>query len=143
MVGKEKALWSNKTGVHTMKVTEAVTELPKVKPEVVAAQIHDGTSDAIQIRLEGTRLMVLADGDEEVILDPNYKLGTVYNVTIEAAKSRVVVFYNGAGKADLAVTGTTWYFKAGAYTQSNTSKGDKATAQGQVVITSLAVTHTQ
>ena len=42
MKGKEKALWSNKTGVHTMKVTEAVTELPKVKPEVVAAQIHDG-----------------------------------------------------------------------------------------------------
>ena len=41
------------------------------------------------------------------MLDPNYKLGTVYNVTIEAAKSRVVVYYNGAKKADLAVTGTT------------------------------------
>jgi hypothetical protein len=33
------------------------------------------------------------------------------------------------------------YFKAGAYTQSNTSKGDAADAYGEVIIRSLQVTH--
>ena len=33
------------------------------------------------------------------------------------------------------------YFKAGCYTQSNTSKGDASTAYGEVVIYSLSVKH--
>jgi Alginate lyase len=144
MNGQKKAAWSNKSGVHTLKMNAAVTELPKVKPELVTAQIHDGKSDVMQIRHEGSRLMVqYADGKKEVTLDPNYKLGTAYDVTIEATKSRVQVYYNGAKKFDLPLKGSTWYFKAGAYLQSNTSKGDKPTAIGQVVLNSLTVTHSK
>jgi hypothetical protein len=33
------------------------------------------------------------------------------------------------------------YFKASAYTQSNTSKGDEPTAYGEVIIYDLSVTH--
>lgn len=60
MNGQEKAAWSNMSGVHTLKVAEAVTELPAVKPETVTAQIHDGNDDVMQIRLpvEGSHLMV-------------------------------------------------------------------------------------
>jgi alginate lyase len=40
MNGQELASWSNTTGTHTLRLREAVTLLPAVKPHVVAAQIH-------------------------------------------------------------------------------------------------------
>ena len=55
MNGQEKASWSNTAGTHTMRVREAVTRLPAVKPHVVAAQIHDAEDDVIEVRLEGQR----------------------------------------------------------------------------------------
>ena len=144
MNGQQKAAWSNTTGVHTLNVTEAVTELPPTKPETVTAQIHDGNDDVLQIRLEGPRLIVQYDnGAKDVTLDPNYTLGTRYEVKIVAADGHVQISYNGTPKAELPLTGTSWYFKAGAYVQSNTSTGDAATAAAQVVIYSLTVTHTQ
>jgi hypothetical protein len=142
MNGQHKAAWSNTTGVHTLRVTEAVTELPEAKPETVTAQIHDGSDDVLQIRLEGPRLMVqYDDGAKDVTLDPNYQLGTPYEIQIVAAEGHVQISYNGAQKADLPLAGSGWYFKAGAYLQSNTGKGEKASAVGQVVIYSLTVTH--
>ena len=40
----QKAGWSNPTGTHTLSLRQAVTQLPKVKPQVVTAQIHDEES---------------------------------------------------------------------------------------------------
>ena len=69
---------------------QAVTHLPDAKPEAVAAQIHDANDDVLQIRLEGTRLLVqYDDGKKQVELDPNYTLGTRYTLTITAADRRV------------------------------------------------------
>jgi len=142
MNGTEEAAWSNGSGTHTLRATEAVTELPESKPELVTAQIHGGDDDVMQIRLEGSRLMVqYADGAEHITLDPDYRLGTPYDIEIVAAASSVRVGYNGELKAELPLSGSTWYFKAGAYVQSNPTKGDTATAAGQVVIYSLEVDH--
>jgi len=144
MAGEQEAKWSNGSGTHTLRATEAVTELPPSKPEVVAAQIHGGDDDVLQIRLEGSHLMVqYADGAEQVTLDPDYQLGTPYDIEIVAADNSVQVGYNGVVKADLPLSGSTWYFKAGAYVQSNPSKGDATTAAGQVIIYSLEVIHDQ
>jgi hypothetical protein len=144
MAGEQEAKWSNGSGTHTLRATEAVTELPPSKPEVVAAQIHGGDDDVLQIRLEGRHLMVqYADGAEQVTLDPDYQLGTPYDIEIVAADNSVQVGYNGVVKADLPLSGSTWYFKAGAYVQSNPSKGDATTAAGQVIIYSLEVIHDQ
>jgi hypothetical protein len=52
MNGDEMASWSNRTGTHTLSVRQAVTELPKAKPELVTAQIHDAESDVMEVRLE-------------------------------------------------------------------------------------------
>ena len=143
MKGAQEAAWSNQSGTHTLRATEAVTELPDAKPELVTAQIHGGDDDIMQIRLEGTHLMVqYGDGTKQVSLDPDYRLGTPYELEIVAATGGVRVSYNGEQKADLPLSGNTWYFKAGAYVQSNPSKGDADTAAGQVVIYSLEVTHT-
>jgi Alginate lyase len=142
MNGTEEAAWSNGSGTHTLRATEAVTELPESKPELVTAQIHGGDDDVLQIRLEGSHLMVqYADGAEQVTLDPDYRLGTPYDIEIVAAANSVQVGYNGEPKAELPLAGKTWYFKAGAYVQSNPTKGDAGGAAGQVIIYSLEVDH--
>jgi hypothetical protein len=142
MNGSEKASWSNTTGSHTLDVCEAITKVPTTKPEVVAAQIHDDKDDVLQIRLEGQTLMVqYADGKSEAVIDPAYKLGTPYNVRIIAADSRVDVYYNGQKKAELPLSGSGWYWKVGAYVQSNSSKGDGAEAVGEVTVYSLKCVH--
>ena len=125
-----------------MTARQAVTALPKAKPEIVSAQIHGGDDDVMQVRLEGARLVVqYDDGKSEIVMDPNYKLGTIFDVKIVAADGRVRVSYNGVQKAEIKQSGSGWYFKSGSYLQSNTSKGDKPNAEGTVVIYSLKVTH--
>ena len=141
MFGSEKASWDGRKGRHTMEIVQAITETPKEKPDVIAGQIHGTSDDLMQIHLSGNRLTVkYADGQKFVDLDPDYKLGTMFAVKIESAGGRVKVWYNGQQKADLPISSSTSYFKAGVYTNSNPSKGDKS-GEGQVVIRSLGVRH--
>ena len=143
MNGQEQASWSNTAGTHVLRVREAVTQLPAVKPHVVAAQIHDADDDVIEVRVEGRRLLVqYNDGDDDATLDPAYALGTPYDLEIVAADGHIRVSYNGTQKADIVTTGSGWYFKAGSYVQSNLSRGDAPDAQGQVVLYALKVEHT-
>jgi alginate lyase len=142
MNGSAKAAWSNTRGTHTLTARQAITALPTAKPEIVSAQIHGGDDDVMQVRLEGTKLVVqYDDGKSEIVMDPKYKVGTVFDVKIVAAGGRILVSYNGAQKAEIKQSGSGWYFKSGSYLQSNTSKGDKPNAEGTVVIYSLKVTH--
>jgi len=143
MDGAKKASWSNTRGTHTLSVRQAVTALPKAKPDVVTAQIHDSSDDVMEIRLEGKQLIAqYNDGRTNITLDPSYSLGDIYDLKIVASGGRIQVFYNGAKKVDVALAGSGWYFKSGSYVQSNTSKGDKADAVGTVVVYQLGVTHT-
>jgi poly(beta-D-mannuronate) lyase len=142
MNGSEKASWSNTTGTHVLRVRQAVTKLPEVKPHVVTAQIHDADDDVIEVRLEGRHLLVeYDDGDHEVTLDGAYVLGTPYDLEITAAGGRVRVSYNGKRMADIDKRGSGWYFKTGSYVQSNPRRGDAPDARSQVVLYSLRVRH--
>jgi Alginate lyase len=143
MDGSRLAGWSNTQGTHTLTVREAVTTLPSAKPDVVTAQIHDSSDDVMEVRLEGSKLIAqYNDGRTDVTLDSHYELGTPYDLTITASGGRIRVYYNGAKKLDIAKRGSGWYFKAGSYVQSNTSKGDKASTVGVVVIYRVTATHT-
>jgi hypothetical protein len=147
MNGTEKAAWSNRTGTHTLSVRQAVTELPKAKPELVTAQIHDEESDVMEIRLEGKRLIAQYGGDDkggkkEFLLDQDYTLGTPYDLRLVATDGRIDVVYNGKPAGSIAQSGSGWYFKTGSYLQSNTEKGDAADAVGKVVLYQVGVTHT-
>lgn len=147
MDGDRLASWSSKSGVHQMSLTQAITHLPVKKPHVVAGQIHDAKDDVLMVRLEGEHLFVERDGDNVGTLDDHYALGTTFKVTLQASKSGITVYYAKTPTAARVkvkvpgVTGTGWYFKAGCYTQSNTSKGDAADAYGEVVICALTVSH--
>jgi hypothetical protein len=143
MRGEEKAAWSNTEGVHTLESRQAITKVPPVRPEVSATQIHDGGDDVMQIRLEGSTLVAqYADGAEQVVIDPAYRLGTPYDLRIVAADGRITVFYNGEQRAEIQRSGSSWYFKVGAYTQSNPERGDHPDALAEVVVYSLRIEHT-
>jgi Alginate lyase len=143
MDGAKKASWSNTSGTHVMELREAFVALPVAKPDVVGAQIHDTESDVIEVRLEGARLLVKNGADNsDIVMDPDYVLGTPYDLRIVAAGGHITVFYNGVQKADILRSGAEWYFKAGSYVQSNLTRGDQPDAVGTVVISALKVTHT-
>ena len=138
MNGTEKAAWDSTAGTHTLDVCEAITKTPTAKPEVVSAQIHDTEDDVLQIRLEGTTLSVqYDDGKGEAVLDPAYRLGTPFRVTIVVTADGIAVSYNGEHKTDIKTSGSGWYWKVGAYVQSNPSKGEAPDAVGEVVVYSL------
>lgn len=142
MEGGKLASWSNEAGTHTLEVRQAVTQLPKAKPEVVTAQIHDTKSDVMEVRLEGQQLIGrYADGKQDFVIDPSYVLGTPYDLKIVATGGRIDVWYNGDHAGGLQQTGSGWYFKTGSYLQSNTDRGDKADAVAKVVLYSVGVTH--
>lgn len=150
------AAWSTSSGTHTMTMTQRATHLPVVKPELVMGQIHNADSAN-----SGPELLIVVYGpplkdpskikliafyywaNTQIVLDPDYKLGTWYDLKIVASNGYVDVYYNGVLKAHqpLAITGC--YFKAGVYGQSNTNTGDQPTAYSQVEIKghSLGVVH--
>jgi Alginate lyase len=146
MSGDKPASWSNRSGTHTLTVRQAVTRLPTAKPELVTAQIHDSESDVMEIRLEDKRLIAQyggADkgGKKEFVVDPDYALGTAYDLRIVAAGGHIDVWYNDKRVGDIAQSGSGWYFKTGSYLQSNTDKGDAPNAVGKVVLYQVEVTH--
>jgi poly(beta-D-mannuronate) lyase len=138
--GKE-ASWSNTSGRHELTITQAVIHLPAVKPHVVAGQIHDDKDDIVTVRLEEHHLFVERNGDELVTLESQYELGTVFTIRFVAFDGHIEVYYNGELKADIAKKFSGGYFKAGCYTQSNESRGDKPDAYGAVLIYDVAIKH--
>jgi poly(beta-D-mannuronate) lyase len=143
MNGSANAAWDSTVGTNTMQVTEAITEVTPVKPDMVSAQIHDTESDVVEIKLvSGTLSAYWNDGKTKATLQANYVLGTVFTVKLVATSAGVQVIYNGDLMATVPATGSGWYFKSGAYLQSNVAKGDAPNAMGEVIIYDLSVTHT-
>jgi len=153
MNGGTGAAWGTADGhVHTMTLRESITHVPDVKREVVAGQIHDSRDDVIEIRysqnykVPGKNYLFVEASESGTsrdlgALDDHYVLGIPFDLKIEAANGMINVWYNGLLKVGYPRTSTGDYFKAGAYTQSNTSKGDLPSAYGEVVIHNLVVTH--
>jgi hypothetical protein len=142
MINGKKAEWDGKSGTHTMELDQAITRTPRTKPDVIAGQIHGGDDDVMQIHLSGRKLTVkYADGDKDVVLDPAYELGKRFRVKIQASSGKVKVWYNGKLAADLPVSASKSYFKAGAYVNSNPDKGADPDDVGQVVIYGLKISH--
>lgn len=137
-----EASWSDKTGNNILTTRQAITHEPVVKPEVVSAQIHNGSDDVIQIFLQGNKLYVRYNNDNSLaLMDANYVLGTPYDLVINASGGHIKVSYNGVQKLDWSKSGSGYYFKEGSYCQSNVSKGDAPDAYCEVEVYSLAVTH--
>jgi poly(beta-D-mannuronate) lyase len=141
--GSQPASWSTTSGTSTMTLRAAVTHLTAAKPQVTVAQIHDSSDDVLVIRLDGPHhLYAEHNGTDYGDLDNGYVLGTPFTAQLTASGGHIRISYNGVSTVDYPVSSSGDYFKAGCYTQSNTSKGDAASAYAEVVIYRLDVTHT-
>ena len=163
--GDANCNWSNKSGTHTLRITQRVTHLPPKVPRVVVGQIHDPRDEVVMIRVDGSSILAEAsypdpayeDGRKvQKPLKTGYRLGTYFTIRISAGPTGVAVFYN-EGKSDAKnawfadrvsrntsedkTTGDGWYFKAGMYLQTNTAKGDAPTEYGEGVIANLSISH--
>lgn len=141
--GRKGAAWSTTQGRHTMMYTAAITGVPVAKPHVVAGQVHDANDDVIMVRLERRHLFVEGGGNNLGTLDEDYELGTPFDVIMDASGGRVRVYFNGESSPRVDIERKTdgCYFKLGAYTQSNPSKGDNDDAYGEVIVSKLAIHH--
>jgi len=142
LTGDSLSSWTMNQGTHEMIWTCAVTNLPKVKPQVVVGQIHDGEDDVIEIRHTGDYVEVIHDNFYYGKLISGYKLGDVYTASITVRKGIISVF---AGQTTILIStaqkAKNCYFKMGCYTQSNISKGDHHDDYGEVKLYALRVTH--
>ena len=133
-----KAEWSTEDpNLHTMVLKLAVTATPKVKPHVVCAQIHNAEPDLMMVRLEGKKLFVERKPLGDVFLTRNYELGTFILLRIQAGQGRIKLWIDNELAMDWPVVAEGCYFKAGCYTQSNPSRGDRKGAYGEVIISTL------
>jgi poly(beta-D-mannuronate) lyase len=139
--GEDLASWSTTSGTHTMEITQKITHLPEEKDHVVVGQIHDADDDVIVFRLEGSKLFIDENGEDGPTLTSNYELGTVFTVKFVVKNGGVKCYYNDEYIYTYEVETSGCYFKAGVYTQSNTSKGDDADAYGENIIYDLSVSH--
>ncbi len=138
LLGGKDAAWSTADELpHILHARLQISATPLNKNHVVCAQIHDANDDLLMVRLEGEKLLIERNGDGDVLLDRHYKLGTPFDLAIQAGQGRVKVSKDGKESLNWEVVRSGCYFKAGCYTQSNPRTGDAADAFGEVIIHSL------
>jgi hypothetical protein len=146
--GIKEAFWPSKTGVHTLLLDEAITAVPKNKPEVVAGQIHGDDDDLITVRLDFPKLYLARSKSNLATLDEKYTLGRRFIVKFVASDGQIKVYYNNSSTPVYALNKKVnqAYFKAGVYTQSNCETEDSSNLctsdnYGEVVVYQAVVTH--
>lgn len=146
--GKTNASWSSSDGVHTMFLDQAITEVPKIKQDVVAGQIHDNSKDIVVVRLNYPILHIRVEGTSVYTLDPNYTLGKRFTVKFVVSNGLTKVYYNDSVDSVYTLNKkySNAYFKAGAYVQSNCKKEvDHSLCNennyGEVVVYNTIISH--
>lgn len=126
--GRDKASWgSDDPRILDLELT--FTALPHVKQHAVGFQIHDADDDVIMGRLEERKLFIESPHHDDVVLNPNYQLGTFFTIRIQPTATGIVVVYNGNPYELDGVTGDGWYYKYGCYCQARAGQEWK----GQIV----------
>lgn len=153
--GKKEILWPSTSGTHTLFLDQAITAVPKNKPEIVAGQIHGDNDDIITVRLDAPKLYLARGKSNLATLDENYTLGKRFTIKFVIRNGQVMVYYNDNSvpvhtlekKVKMA------YFKVGVYPQSNceTEREERGEIEedklcndnnyGEVIVYQLNVTH--
>ena len=88
-------------GRHELDVDLAFTRLPAGKPQVVGAQVHDGSDDIVTLRLEGSKLWIShRNHSHEVLVTDAYRLGTRLHLTFVVQQDEVAAVVDGRLVAD-------------------------------------------
>jgi hypothetical protein len=142
--GTANASWSSTIGTHTFTETIAFTALPKGKPDVVGAQIHNATEDISLLVLRGTKLYISNGDDSKArLVTDNYKLGTKVDMKWVVSGGVTKAYINGSLQLTFNRAYDGAYFKAGAYPQASCDNSSPCSSSnyGSTIITKLAVSH--
>jgi hypothetical protein len=139
-----KAAWPS-TEAHSLECDMLIdTSGLSGRKRINGMQIHDGGDDVCQIQARENGQLGLAhnDGASWEVIDPAYKGQRFVCKLVVTGTGRLQVFYNGTKKADVAKTGTGWFWKFGDYLQSGGASEYKepAGARGKVKVWRYAVT---
>lgn len=134
--------WTNTSGTHTLEGEVSVTHNFVKRPQLVFAQIHDGSDDVLQLAVDGSKVVLFYNDKTSVVDLGTYTPNQKMTYKLVAAGSKVEVYFNGVKKHDVPKSGSGWYFKTGSYLQTNVADwAEASTATGAVTIYSVKVTH--
>lgn len=140
-------------GDHSLHTRARVTHLPASDPEVVVAQLHDGTNaERVSVRTQlvsgATKLLVRINGTQaDPRLDESYTVGDEFEIDIKIRDGGLVeVYYQGSTSPIVtgqltATSGATWYWKAGSFAQFDGTSAGSSTEYVSVEHRDLQVTH--
>lgn len=148
------AAWDPDVGDHALVCLGRVTSLEPGKPELVVAQTHDGSDDTAQLRIEGNDIVCTINGSTVHTVTNGFTSFTqdyAWGIGVHGTGSASSIsFYWNTGTAlgsPIYTSGSTgrssgWYFKAGAYGQSNESTASNVNIPFIVELSRLAIAHT-
>ena len=139
-------------GEHSLRTKVRITHLPTADPEVVVAQLHNGSSDRISVRTQltssQTKLLVRINGTQaDPRLSEQYAVDDEFEIEIKVLDGGLVeVYYQGSTSplvtGQLVSTGSaSWFWKAGAYAQFDGTSAGSSTEYVSVEHRDLRVTH--
>jgi Alginate lyase len=133
------ASWMTTSGVHSITVVGAATEVPTNKSQQIIVQIHDADRMVVAVEIDGPRVVWKTTPGPFNSIGP-YLLGDRYCCKIVVFNGVAAIHWNGELAGQHACPGAGCYFKAGTYCQSNLDY-DSPPAASQAVIYELRVTH--
>lgn len=138
-----KASWSGSSGTHIMSGVTRVIHMAPIKQEMVIAQIHDGSDDTLQIRVEGTTWRASINGTESSTVLGTFSWGTDVAWEIRVASGTLTIKINGTTKITTSPGyGSGQYFKVGCYAQQNsTDQANDPTDYASCELRDLVVSH--
>lgn len=138
-----KASWSGSSGTHIMSGVTRVIHMAPEKQEMVVAQIHDGSDDTLQIRVEGTTWRASINGTEHATVLGTFSWGTDVAWEIRVASGTLTIKINGTTKITTNPGyGSGQYFKVGCYAQQNSTDQDNdPTDYASCELRDLVVSH--
>jgi hypothetical protein len=144
-IGSSKAAWSGSSGTHVMSGRTTVLHMESGKPEMVVAQMHDGSDDTLQIRVEGTTWRASINGTEHSTTLGTFSTGTEVAWEIRVVNGTLTIKINGTTKITTNPGyGSGQYFKVGCYAQQNNTSdggGNPDNGYASCELRDLVVTH--
>lgn len=142
-IGSAKAAWNGASGTHLMSGRTTVLHMEADKPEMVVAQMHDGSDDTLQIRCEGTTWRASINGTEHPTVLGTFSWGTEVAWEIKVASGTLTIKINGTTKITTNPGyGSGQYFKVGCYAQQNsTDQSNPANGYQSCELRDLVVSH--
>lgn len=140
--------WPLRSGRHVLEVVGQINRNTKVKPHVVASQIHaksEKYDDVTVWRIEGPKLWITRGNTTHGhLVDDALPYGKPYTLRTEVADGKIRFAYNGRTVPfELDAPDDDAYFKAGLYLNSNpeTAPGESTEEYAEVVVYNAKVSH--